>query len=143
MTELTGQYWHNLDQKNRLSIPAKLREKLGDTFMICMARNGDKCIFAYTLENWELLMEKLNEQVPSKQLTLQQRFISYYSNTVEIDKQGRITIGKNFLDFANITGEVFILGAGRRVEIWAAEEWNSMFDKVSESGDMPSFDLAF
>ncbi|NLO45002.1 MAG: division/cell wall cluster transcriptional repressor MraZ [Clostridiales bacterium] len=143
MPELLGQYWHTLDQKNRLSVPSKLRMTLGESFVLCLPPNGDRCIFAYSNKDWEDLMVKLNENEPSKDLTRRQRFIRFNSDTAEVDKQGRITISKRFVDFAHITKEVFILGAGRRMEIWAADEWGKMYDELEAKGEMPEFDLAF
>ncbi len=143
LAELLGQYWHTIDQKNRLSVPSKLRMLLGDSFVLCLPPNGDKCIFAYSNESWEALMQKLNENEPSKDLTLRQRFIRFNSDIGEVDKQGRVTISKRFIDFANIQKDVFILGAGRRAEIWAAEEWNKMYSELEQNGKMPQFDLAF
>ena len=143
LAELLGQYWHTIDQKNRLSVPSKLRMLLGDNFVLCLPPNGDKCIFAYSNENWEELMEKLNENEPSKDLTRRQRFIRFNSDTAEVDKQGRITISKRFIDFADIKKDVFILGAGRRAELWAAEEWDKMYSSLEQNGEMPEFDLAF
>ncbi|MCR5484427.1 MAG: division/cell wall cluster transcriptional repressor MraZ [Clostridiales bacterium] len=143
MAELKGQYHHTLDQKNRLLIPSKLRDILGETFILFMAQNGDKCLFAYTLEDWDVLMEKLNSGETSHELTAMQRFVHAFSDTVDVDKQGRITIKQNFMDFAGLSHNVFILGAGRRVEIWDEDEWNNMMKGIAENGELPKINLAF
>jgi len=138
-----GQYKHNLDQKNRLFIPAKLREGLGDSFILCMPPNGDKCLFAYTMKDWEELSDRINDQPKSRQLTMQQRFTYYNIDTVEADKQGRITIKTNFCDFAGLDKDVFILGAGRRVEFWNPALWDEMVETAKENGEYTTFDLPY
>ena len=61
---LTGQYSHNLDPKGRISFPARLREELGERFMV--TRGLDNCLFVYSMEEWELLAAKLRELPISK-----------------------------------------------------------------------------
>lgn len=143
MASMMGQYTHNLDQKNRLAVPSKIRDELGDVFILCVPQNGDRCLFGYTLADWDILMEKLNDQPPSRKLTMQQRFIHLYSDRVEADKQGRFTIPTHFMEAAGFTHEVFILGAGKRVEFWDPEEFKQMQTEYENEADDQTFDLAF
>ena len=126
MVEMHGEFTHNLDQKNRLAVPAKIREDLGDTFVLYIPRNGDRCLFAYPVEIWQEIMEKLNDQPVSYQLTRDQRFAHRFSDRIDVDKQGRFTIPARFMEFAGLTKEVFILGAGKRVEFWDPERFAEM-----------------
>ena len=123
---MMGQYTHNLDQKNRLAIPAKLREALGESFVLCVAPNGDNCLFAYSMQDWQGIMQSLNSQAPSRELTMQQRKVHMNADLVEPDKQGRITIPQRFMQQAKFEREVFIFGVDRRVEFWSPEEWERM-----------------
>ena len=134
MTEMLGQY--NLDQKNRLAIPAKLREALGESFVLCMAANGDRCLFAYSLENWQILMDKLNDRPASRQLTMLQRRVHKNAEMVEPDKQGR-------MEFAGFDSAVFLLGAGKRAELWAPAQWQRMEETCDSMGDPLLIDFAF
>lgn len=143
MASMMGQYTHNLDQKNRLAVPSKLREALGEKFVLCVPQNGDRCLFGYALSDWEVLMDKLNDQPPSRKLTMQQRFIHLYSTMVETDKQGRFTIPTHFMEAAGFAQEVFILGAGRRVEFWAPEEFARMQQVYEYEKTEFAFNLAF
>lgn len=126
---MMGQYTHNLDQKNRLAMPAKLREALGESFVLCIAPNGENCLFAYSMEAWEGAMQAINNQPPSKELTMRQRIIYRNAETVEPDKQGRITIPPRFMEKARLEREVHIVGAGRRVELWSPAEWDRMLEQ--------------
>ena len=130
---MMGQYTHNLDQKNRLAIPAKLREALGESFVLCKAPNGETCLFAYSMEDWQGAMQAINDQPPSRELTMRQRIIHMNADTVETDKQGRITIPPRFMDYAKFEQEVFIVGAGRRVELWAPAEWERMLEQSMQT----------
>ena len=61
---LTGQYSHSLDAKGRVNFPARLREELGERFVI--TRGLDSCLFVYSMEEWKLLADKLHQLPISK-----------------------------------------------------------------------------
>ena len=138
-----GQYTHNLFQNNRLAIPSKIREELGDLFVLCVPQNGDRCLFAYTLDDWHVLMDKLNDQPASRKLTMQQRFIHLYSTKAEIDKYGRISIPQHFMEAAGFEHEVFILGVGKRVEFWSPAEFERIQLEYENEENVQMVDLAF
>ena len=117
---LMGKFTHNLDAKNRLFIPAKHREQLGETFVI--TRNVDKCLSVFSMEEWIKYTDKL-EQLPSTQAREIARFI--YSNAAEVqpDGQGRVLIPADLLSYAGVQKSAVIVGMGRRAEIWAEEIW--------------------
>lgn len=118
---LLGRFTHTVDAKNRLFIPAKHREQLGDSFVI--TRNIDKCLSVFSMAEWEKYTDKL-EQLPTTQAREIARFI--YSNAAEVqpDSQGRILISAELLAYAGIQKSAVIVGCGRRAEIWAEEVWN-------------------
>jgi len=118
---LMGKFTHNLDAKNRLFIPAKYREQLGETFVI--TRNVDKCLSVFSMEEWEKYTEKL-ESLPSTQAREIARFI--YSNATDVrpDSQGRVLLPAELLEYAGIQRSAVISGCGRRAEIWSEEIWN-------------------
>ena len=137
MAEFMGQYTHNLDQKNRLAIPAKIREQLGESFVLCKPQNGDRCLYGYANEDWAKMMERFDSQEPSRKLTLQRRLIFKNTDRVEVDKQGRITIPAYFMDAAEFDREIFILGTGRHVEFWNPAVWDAMeAQELSDADDL-------
>ena len=107
-----GIHYHSLDAKKRLFIPSKLRDGLGDSFVIC--KGTDKVLFAYSNEQWDLLCEEI---IASDNLDMQRVIFEDVVN-VEIDKQGRITLKQELCDYAGLTKEVTVAGVGKRVEIW-------------------------
>lgn len=126
-----GEYHHNMDDKNRLIVPSKFREKLGETFIV--TRGLENCLFIYALEDWERIVKKL-ESLPftKKDARKFMRFFLSGATNLEFDKQGRITIPSPLLSHANIKKECVIIGVGERVEIWGVEEWEKFFDDSKE-----------
>ena len=143
MAGLFGMYTHTLDQRNRLFVPSKMREILGDSFVLYFPQNGDKCIYGYAHEDWQTAMDKFNEQAPSRELALRQRFIYKNTDSADVDKQGRFTVPTAFMEKAGFEKEVIVLGVGRRVEFWNPDEWAKMEAQYEEDTKDRSFELAF
>ncbi len=120
---LMGKFTHNLDAKNRLFIPAKHREQLGDSFVITC--NVDKCLSVFSMDEWEKYTNKIAE-LPSTQAREIVRFV--FSNAAEVqpDGQGRVLIPAELIAYANIQKGAVIVGNGNRAEIWAEERWNEV-----------------
>ena len=117
-----GEYYHNIDAKGRIIVPAKFREKLGEQFII--AKGFEGCLFVYPMEDWQELTEKM-ALLPSNQKnarSLQRRFLSGAAEA-EPDKQGKVLLTSLHREYANLTKEVAIIGVGKRVEIWDAQSW--------------------
>lgn len=143
MALLLGQYVHNMDPKNRLFIPSAIRDELGQRFVLCTPPNGEKCLFGYAVEDWKELAAIINSQPTGRELTLRQRFTYLNVDTVTHDAQGRITIKNSFCEYAGLEREVFILGVGRRVEIWDLSAWNNMLDAAKADNQFPAYDFPF
>lgn len=120
---LMGKYPHSIDAKNRLIIPSKLKEQLGSK--ITIIKDADKCLCAYSEEEWASYVEKLNSR-PKSEARQIARFL--YSNAIEVqpDSQGRVLIPQGMLDYAGITKNVVTVGCGRYIEIWAEDRWNEL-----------------
>lgn len=119
---LTGQYAHSLDVKGRVNFPAKLRDELGERFIV--TRGLDNCLFVYSMEEWRLLADKLHELPISKSAPLN-RFFFAGAAEVEPDKQGRILIPNHLRDYAGLEREVTIAGVSNRAEIWDTARWEA------------------
>lgn len=132
--DFRGQYWHNFDQKNRLFIPSKFRGLLGESLTISMPISGEKCLYLYPTEEWLALVNRIKETATGSKLTTIQRLIYLNSDDIEQDKQGRITIKQNFCEFAGLDKEVFILGAGTRIELWNKENFDAMLARAEQDG---------
>lgn len=132
-----GEYQHSLDNKNRISVPAKFREKLGREFI--MAKGLEGCIYVFTTEQWEVLANKLKElPFTDKDANAFVRFIFSGACEIEMDKQGRALIPQNLIEYAHINKEIVSIGVCTRIEIWSKDNWNSYnndnidYDKIAE-----------
>lgn len=126
---LYGRYQHNIDAKGRIFVPAKLREKLGDSFIAAAVM--DRCISLYSMEEWDKLLEGLSE-TPMTQARKLLRYLSANAADVQVDAQGRILLPKHLLAYASLEKEALVLGAGKRAEIWNP----ALYDE--DVGDMTS-----
>ena len=138
-----GEYQHSLDTKNRITVPSKLRNELGNKFVITKGLDG--CLYAYPLDEWHKLEEKLkNLPLTNKDARAFVRFFFAGASEVEIDKQFRILIPQNLKEYAAIEKEIVSIGVLTRVEIWSKEKWlqyneedvdfDSIAEKMSDLG---------
>ncbi len=123
-----GQYNHTLDDKGRLTVPAKFREGLGNEFVITCGMDG--CLFAYPAEAWGAFEEKLKTLPVTGNKTARKfaRFFTSSACSVELDKQGRILIPAMLREYAGMKKETVFAGVLDRVEIWSADRWNDYSD---------------
>ena len=121
---LIGEFEHSLDSKGRLIMPAKLRETIGEKFVVTKGLDG--CLFAFSITEWQNLEEKLKSLPLSNRNSREfTRFFLSGATECEIDKQGRFLIPNNLRESANLQKEVVIIGVGTRIEIWDKEKWDS------------------
>lgn len=127
-----GEHQHSLDDKNRLIMPAKFREGLGEKFVI--TRGLDACLFAYTETEWQQLASQLQSMPFTKadSRTFNRMFFSGASEC-EFDKQGRIVIPSNLKEHAKLEKDCVIIGVSNRVEIWSKAEWEKYTDGAESS----------
>lgn len=126
---LIGEYRHSLDAKGRVNFPVKLREDLGETFILSKGL-PEECLFVYSLSEWENLSQKLNSLPLSKARTLQ-RFLFAGAAEAEPDKQGRILIPQPLRQYASLQKDIVIVGALNRAEIWDSQKWDQMCSQTS------------
>lgn len=131
---LKGQFNHSVDAKGRLIIPTKLREKLGETFVVTKGLDG--CLYGYPDAEWEAFEEKI-KQLPMQNKKARATKSFFISSAVdcELDSQGRILLPQTLREFAGITKEVAIVGNIERIEIWDIEKWNERNLEIAEKMD--------
>jgi MraZ protein len=121
---LIGEFSHGMDKKNRIIIPSKLREGLGDTFI--MTKGLDSCLYIYPKAEWEVFEKKLKAlPMTDKNVRAFVRFFFSGANEMEPDKMGRVLIPQSLLSYAGIEGEVVSVGMMDRVEVWSKEKWTA------------------
>ncbi len=123
-------YAHQLDAKNRMRIPAKLREELGNNYSITVGTG--KCLYVYTEEQMQKVKATLTNINPYREKQLKAaRYILYNTWEAEEDKQGRILLPENLRKYANIEKNVIVFKGPNCVEIWSEEVWNDYFNDVN------------
>ncbi len=130
---LFGGYQHNIDKKGRLAIPAKLRDQLGESFMLCRGIYGKRCLCVYSLDEWDKLVEKIGN-LPNAKSSIVKRFLYEGAFNVEFDTQGRILIPASLREYASLETEAHIIGMDTNLEIWNTEFWekeNSQYSPES------------
>ena len=104
-----GEYENKLDAKGRMIVPSKFRYDLNERFII--TRGLDKCLFGYTLEEWQTIEEKM-KALPMTKRDARKFMRMFFSGAieVEIDKQGRINIPAKLREYANLDKECTVIG---------------------------------
>lgn len=129
---LMGEFHHNIDEKGRLTLPAKFREELGQSFIV--TRGLEECLFVYTDKEWQKISERLNSLPFTKKSARSfKRFFLSGATVAEFDRQGRINITSPLVSYADLTKECVIVGVGDRIEIWSEEKWNTFYEESKES----------
>ncbi len=120
-----GEYQYTIDDKGRLTIPAKFRRPLLNGLVI--TRGLDRNLTIYPLDEWAKLVEKI-ESLPlgDPQARKLRRLIFAGASDVEPDKQGRVNIPAYLLEYGAISKEVIVAGVNAYIELWAPEQWQSV-----------------
>jgi MraZ protein len=126
-----GKYQHTIDPKGRLSIPSRFRDELSergaDTLVLV---EGDHCIWAYPMDEWERLEEKLRQQpqFSEEMLTFVRRTVGS-AKDCPVDRAGRTLVPPELRDFAGLHREVVIIGALTKFDIWSLDRWNDYYQR--------------
>ena len=129
---LTGEFNHSIDSKGRLIIPSKLRDSLGEHFVITKGMDG--CLFLYPENEWEAFEEKLRTlPLTNKKARDFKRFFLGSAVDGEIDKQGRVLLSSSLRTYAGLEKEVVLAGVLDKVEIWSKEAWDARTNDIEEN----------
>lgn len=136
-----GEYQHTIDAKGRLAIPAKFRGRLERGAVL--VRGVEACLYVFALETWEAKARELDAAnlSPRQRRLIERRFFGT-AFEAELDAQGRIVVPAAFRRYADLTGEVAVVGARQRFEIWSAARWQATLDELA-SEDLSQIDLPF
>jgi MraZ protein len=132
---LLGEFEHTIDDKNRLTLPAKFRQALSGGLVI--TRGMDGCLYCYPQAEWERLVEgRLVGLDPlSKEGRMMQRFFFAGASEAKLDKQGRVLVPTTLVKKAEIGREVVIAGVGDHLEIWDRAAWSDHVTELEGSAE--------
>ena len=122
---MIGTFYHTIDAKGRLFIPARLRDELGDMFFVTLSL--ETCLTAYSAERWDRALDKLKTMSQAGQIGLRPLFS--HAVKCELDAQGRIALTQNLREYVGLGKHVTIVGIGLYVQIWDSEKYKVIEDE--------------
>lgn len=131
-----GEYQHIIDDKGRLAIPMKFRERLGKGAVI--TRGLDSCLFVFPMDEWTKFAEKISA-LPFSQSNSRafSRLMLAGAMDVEIDKQGRVVVPEYLREYAKLGKDTVVAGLYNRIEVWDRSKWAKYKSKTEkDSGDI-------
>ncbi|MDP6339451.1 MAG: division/cell wall cluster transcriptional repressor MraZ [Candidatus Marinimicrobia bacterium] len=138
----TGEFLYSLDAKGRVNIPAKFRNVLTadneQSFVI--TRGMDLCVWVYPAKVWQSIEDELRKL--SSLSRINRSFVRStvrYASLVQYDKQGRIAVTPNLIEYAQLGKESLIVGMVNKIEIWNPKLLDTV-DKESQNIDAAQFD---
>jgi MraZ protein len=130
-----GAYDHTLDDKNRLTLPAKFRQSFAEGLVV--TRGLDGCLYAFRRADWDRLVESRLATLDSLRpegRRLQRHFFSG-ATEAELDKQGRVMLPAQLVAHAKLDKEVVVAGVNDRLEIWDRAAWRKELAEVEGSAE--------
>ncbi len=128
---LGGTYFPKLDDKGRLTLPAKYREHFAGGVVVTRVQEG--CLAVYDVETFDSLDARFEARATSEaDVRAYQRWLNSGSHDDVPDRQGRITLPAPLRAFAGLDHDVVVLGAGDRVEVWEPERWQQQSAQLDE-----------
>ncbi|HET6446858.1 MAG TPA: division/cell wall cluster transcriptional repressor MraZ [candidate division Zixibacteria bacterium] len=129
-----GEYTHTIDDKGRLTVPAKFRGEMADGLVV--TRGFDKNLMLFPLSGWQDMAERIvSRPMGDEDVRTFRRRV--FSGAVDLtpDSNGRIVIPTYLRDFAAIDSEVIVAGMYNYVEVWSASAWNEVRNTIEQSSD--------
>jgi MraZ protein len=132
---LLGEYEHTIDEKNRLTLPAKFRESFSEGVVI--SRGMDRCLSVYPRGQWERAVDdRLGALDPlSREARSLQRYFYSAATEAELDRQGRIVVPAGLVDYAELGRDVVVAGVRDRLEVWNRDAWHKQRDEIEGSAE--------
>jgi MraZ protein len=132
---LIGEHIHTLDEKKRVSLPAKFRSELGKRVVV--TRGLDGCLSLYSESEWNVFAAKLTEmsmgQPDSRAFN---RIMLSGAVLVDIDASGRVLLPEYLKEFAKLGSQVVVAGMMSRVEIWNQDLWKEYIGRLEGQTDV-------
>lgn len=139
-----GTYDHSLDTKGRVIVPSKLRDDLGDSFVVTLGLDG--CLFGFPMEEWEAFVKHLETLPGSKEARKLKRYFMAGAAACDVDKQGRVLIPAKLRETVGLEKDVVFVGVMNKIEIWSKDRWeeNDDFGDVEDIAEhMSEFGLSY
>ena len=120
---MTGTFFHNVDKKDCIFIPAKIREELGDNFVMSIPFDGQPCISIYPTEYWNVMKGRIDALPYLEMMSIMRLVGPLTDDNVTCDSQGRVHIPAELKRHAGLNEKVCIIGTSHTLEIWNEDTW--------------------
>jgi MraZ protein len=139
---LLGEYEHTIDDKNRVTLPAKFRQAFADGVVV--TRGIDPCLSVYTRDGWERFVSgRLAGLDPfSREGRQMNRYLFSAASEAELDRQGRVTLPAALIEHARLKRDVVVAGVRDHAEIWDRAAWRAQLEDVEGSAELVAERLA-
>ncbi len=130
-----GEYAHTIDDKGRLTLPARYRVELAAGVVV--TRGLDKCLFVFPMDEWQKLSEKVSA-LPLTDTSAREfrRLLFSGAMDAELDKQGRVLLPQYLRDYADLDGNVILAGLNTHMEIWSPDAWNAIRATIDSAANV-------
>lgn len=127
-----GTHSPRLDDKGRMFLPAKYRERLAGGLVV--TRGQERCLYVFPMAEFERIATSMQASPTSNRAVrdYQRVFLSGASDEIP-DKQGRVTIPPALRDYAGLVHECTVIGAGARLEVWDTGAWTAYLEQTEQS----------
>ena len=127
-----GRFYHNLDEKGRITIPARYRESLGDSAFI--VQGFERNLIVFTAADFLAFSAGVTQtRVNDANARAMRRLFFSGAESLEVDKAGRILIPQYLREFAGLVSEIVVVGVGEQFEIWASDEWRKQEEQLKDA----------
>jgi MraZ protein len=135
-----GHYEHTIDEKGRITLPAKFRADL--TSGLVITRGEDKCLVIYTIAEWQRRTEAIRQLSSAKQdVRNYTRLILSAAEGSTPDKQGRVLLPQRLREYASLNTNVVLIGLDNRIEVWDSELWQEVMTQAEQNSTIISEEI--
>ena len=145
MSVFRGIHQVSVDAKGRMALPARLRDEFlqyDEPSVVVTIDPASRCLLLYPVQEWEQIQQKL-DKLPSFQPQARrlQRLLVGHATDLDLDSAGRILLPGPLRDFAKIARKSTLLGQGKKLEIWAQEEWDAQREEYLSESNLENLEL--
>ncbi|MCB0294697.1 MAG: division/cell wall cluster transcriptional repressor MraZ [Calditrichaeota bacterium] len=133
MNGFWGSFKSTLDNKGRINFPAKFRKNLReeDEDTLILIRGTEKCLGVYPRSSWQETVEEIKRKVGTgREFGVVSRRLMYQASEQTIDKQGRLNLPANLIEYAGLEGEVLVVGYEQKIEIWDRDRYRDYVEST-------------
>lgn len=126
-----GEYQHTVDEKGRIVMPRKFRDRLDDGCVI--TKGQEHCLYVFPMEQWELEVERV-QRLPRTDQRARKFVRSFFAaaSDVKLDRSGRVVVSEQLRSYAGLDKDVTVVGVAERIELWSTTTWESVAAEADE-----------